>query len=118
VLVVGLAISIPLVLVGGNFVAQLMHRLPILVWFGGAILAYTAGELIADDVALKSIFERGNHTQVLFSLLVTVALLTAAYITKRRRARTTEASENNPWRSNQTLDSPIESATEDLRIPR
>jgi YjbE family integral membrane protein len=118
VLVVGLAISIPLVLAGGNFVAQLMHRLPILVWFGGAILAYTAGELIADDVALKSIFERGNHTQVLFSILVTVLLLSAAYLTKRRQTRAAEAGESNPWRANHTLDSTVESATEDLRIPR
>jgi YjbE family integral membrane protein len=118
VLIVGLAISIPLVLVGGNFVAKLMHRLPILVWIGGAILAYTAGELIADDVALESIFENGEYTHVLFSILCMVGLLAAALITQRRRSRAKAAVATNTWRSRHVLESPVESTTEDLRIPR
>jgi YjbE family integral membrane protein len=118
VLIVGLAISIPLVLVGGNFVAKLMHRLPILVWIGGAILAYTAGELIADDVALESIFEHGEYTRVIFSILCMVGLLAAALITQRRRSRAQVAAESNIWRSRHVLESSVETTTEDLRIPR
>jgi len=118
VLVVGLAISIPLVLIGGNFVAQLMGRMPTLVWIGGAILAYTAGELIADDVALKSIFEHGAHTRLIFSLALTVALLTAAYIKVRRRPAEEPAPNLVPFRSHHVLESPAESTPEDLRMPR
>jgi YjbE family integral membrane protein len=116
VLVVGLAISIPLVLVGGGIVARLMHRLPILVWIGGAILAYTAGELIADDVALKSIFERGDHTRVIFSLVFMVVLLAAAFLKVRHRSKAELVEPVATWRAHQI--SPAESAPEDLRMPR
>ncbi|MFL5759129.1 MAG: TerC family protein [Thermomicrobiales bacterium] len=118
VLVVGLAISIPLVLVGGNLVARLMQRLPILVWVGGAILVYTAGQLIADDVALKSIFNRGNYARVIFALLVMVVLLAAAFVTQRRRHHEEPVETVTPWRSRQVLESPTETAPEDVRIPR
>lgn len=48
-LLFGLAVSIPLVLLGAELVASLMNRLTWLVWLGAGTLAWTAGQMIAAD---------------------------------------------------------------------
>src|SRR5579871_4969961 len=49
----GLAISIPIVYGGSRIVLALIGRYPIIVWAGGALLGFVAGELLADDPALS-----------------------------------------------------------------
>jgi YjbE family integral membrane protein len=49
----GLAISIPIVYGGSAIVLALIRRYPIIVWAGGALLGFVAGELFADDLALS-----------------------------------------------------------------
>jgi YjbE family integral membrane protein len=85
VLAIGLAVSIPIVLVGGDLVARLMRRLPILSWVGGAILAYTAGELIAEDEALDRLFDAIPHLGTIFPFALTIILVGIAALTVRRR---------------------------------
>jgi len=51
-LVIGLAASIPLLVVGAALVAALLDRFPILVWAGAALLGWIAGETIVTDPAL------------------------------------------------------------------
>lgn len=46
---IGLAISIPIVVWGSQIIANLMDRLPILVTIGSAILAYTSATMILHD---------------------------------------------------------------------
>lgn len=52
-LAIGLAVSIPLVVVGAALFAALIERLPILVWAGAALLGWVAGETIVSDPALS-----------------------------------------------------------------
>ena len=56
-LVLGLAISIPLVIFGSQLMIKLMDRFPIIIWFGAGLIGWVAGETIVSDVALKSIVE-------------------------------------------------------------
>lgn len=86
VLVVGLAVSIPIVLAGGDVVARLMGRLPFLAWAGGAILAYTAGELIAEDEALDHLFAATAYLDRLFAVALTLALVGGAALRVHRRS--------------------------------
>lgn len=86
VLIVGLAISIPIVLAGGDIVARLMGRLPFLAWVGGAILAYTAGELIVEDEALVRVFDAAPHLDRLFPFVLAVLLVGIAAFNVRRRS--------------------------------
>jgi YjbE family integral membrane protein len=51
-LVIGLAISMPLVIFGSALILKLLNRLPILIWAGGALLGYIAGEVIVTDPAI------------------------------------------------------------------
>ena len=48
-LVLGLAISIPLIVAGAALIMALLSKLPILVWAGAALLGWIAGEVIATD---------------------------------------------------------------------
>jgi YjbE family integral membrane protein len=52
-LVLGLAISIPLVIFGSTLMIKLMDRFPIIITLGAALIGWVAGETIASDVALK-----------------------------------------------------------------
>ena len=51
-LILGLAISIPLIVAGAALIMALLTRLPILVWAGAALLGWIAGEVIATDPAI------------------------------------------------------------------
>ena len=52
-LVLGLAISIPLIVAGAALIVTLLDRFPILVWAGAALLGWIVGETVATDHALE-----------------------------------------------------------------
>ncbi len=51
-LIVGLAISIPLIVAGSSLVMSLLDRFPLLIWAGAALLGWVAGEMLVSDVAV------------------------------------------------------------------
>jgi predicted tellurium resistance membrane protein TerC len=51
-LVLGLAISVPLIVGGAALIMALLDRLPFLIWAGAALLGWIAGDVIATDPAL------------------------------------------------------------------
>jgi len=48
-LILGLAISIPLIIFGSTLILKLMQRFPIIITLGAALLGYIAGELLVTD---------------------------------------------------------------------
>jgi len=52
-LILGLAISIPLVIFGSTLMIKLMERYPIIVVLGAMLIGWVGGETIVSDVALK-----------------------------------------------------------------
>jgi YjbE family integral membrane protein len=50
----GLAISIPIVFAGSAIVLALIGRFPVIVWAGGAVLGWVAGELFVSDPVIES----------------------------------------------------------------
>ena len=54
-LVLGLAISIPLVIFGSTLMIKLMERFPIIVMLGAALIGWVGGETIASDVSLRGV---------------------------------------------------------------
>jgi predicted tellurium resistance membrane protein TerC len=51
-LVTGLAVSIPIIVVGAALFMALLNRFPILVWAGAALLGWVAGDIMATDPAV------------------------------------------------------------------
>jgi YjbE family integral membrane protein len=54
-LVLGLAISIPLVIFGSTLMIRLMERFPFIVTLGAGLIGWVGGETIVSDVALKGV---------------------------------------------------------------
>ncbi|HEY4986505.1 MAG TPA: YjbE family putative metal transport protein [Bradyrhizobium sp.] len=52
-LILGLAVSVPLIVAGAALIMALLTRLPILVWGGAALLGWIAGTVIATDPAVQ-----------------------------------------------------------------
>ena len=85
-LVLGLAISIPMVIFGSTMLMKVMERFPIIITAGGALLGFVAGEMAVTDPALRdwmaANFQTLDTKPVLagFRLEVIVGLVGAALV--------------------------------------
>src|SRR5438309_3775233 len=73
-ILLGLAISIPLIVAGAALIMALLERYPILVWAGAALLGWIVGEVIMTDPVIQGLLEpklgpEGFHYVVLFAAL-------------------------------------------------
>lgn len=57
-LILGLAMSIPLIIAGAALIMLVLDRFPVLVWLGAALLGWVAGEVIATDLAVEPLLHR------------------------------------------------------------
>lgn len=62
-LVLGLAISIPLIIFGSTLMLKLMERFPIIITLGAALLGYLAGEMLVSDPKMEEWFPALHHVQ-------------------------------------------------------
>jgi len=79
-ILIGLAISIPLIVAGAALIMALLERFPILVWAGAALLGWIVGEVIMTDPVIQGLLEpklgeEGFHYMVLFAALVGAILV-------------------------------------------
>jgi len=92
-LVIGLAISIPLIVAGAAVIMALLDRFPILVWAGAALLGWIVGEVIATDPVIERYLEprlgaEGFHYVVLFAALLGAILVLIVGALWRRSKQT------------------------------
>ena len=75
-LVLGLAISIPMIIAGAALIMMILDRFPVLVWLGAMLLGWIAGDVIASDPVDQTVFHRmlDGH----FSIEATSAILGAS----------------------------------------
>src|ERR1700759_1117065 len=74
-LVLGLAISIPMIIAGAALIMLVLDRFPILIWLGATLLGWIAGDVIATDPAVQPFVERVLHGQIVLSLDATSSIL-------------------------------------------
>ncbi len=60
-LILGLAISIPLIIFGSTLILRLMDRFPVIITIGGALLGYVAGEMAVGDSAISGWINDNAH---------------------------------------------------------
>ena len=60
-LVLGLAISIPLIIYGSTVILKLMNRFPIIITLGGAVLGWVAGEMMITDPVVSGWVDSQAH---------------------------------------------------------
>jgi YjbE family integral membrane protein len=74
-LIIGLAISIPLVIFGATLLLKLMERWPIIITIGAALLGFVAGEMAWEDHAIA-----GFTSQYPASVKYVIAIIGAAFV--------------------------------------
>jgi predicted tellurium resistance membrane protein TerC len=68
-LVVGLAMSIPLIIVGSTLLMKVMERYPVIITLGAALLGWIAGQMLATDPALIEWFaDNVAHAELIFGV--------------------------------------------------
>jgi YjbE family integral membrane protein len=55
-LVLGLAISIPMIIAGAALIMLVLDRFPVLIWLGAMLLGWIAGDVIASDPVDQTLF--------------------------------------------------------------
>jgi YjbE family integral membrane protein len=75
-ILIGLAVSIPLIIWGSQLLMTIMDKFPIIVTLGAAILGYTAGEMILTDKAVNHFFETLHSSiHTVFPLMLAVIVV-------------------------------------------
>lgn len=72
----GIALSLPLVVWGSGLLARLMSRWPAIIWLGGGVLGWVAGEMIVREVVQRWLGEANgwSHAAPAIPALIIAAL--------------------------------------------
>jgi YjbE family integral membrane protein len=115
-LILGLAVSIPMIIAGAALIMLVLDRFPILIWLGATLLGWIAGDVIATDPADHPVLQRildgqialnfdatssifnwsphirldGDVDEYLCSILGAVTVLMVGSIWRRRKLRAME----------------------------
>lgn len=73
--VIGLAISIPIIIWGSSLVIKLLEKFPIIIFAGTGILAYTAAKMITQDAYVAHFFQTESAVNKFQAILVLVVFL-------------------------------------------
>jgi YjbE family integral membrane protein len=95
----GLMISIPIVVFGSHLVLKLVARWPIIIPLGGAVLAFTAAQMVVNEALLKDFFDGTVwHEEVarwsVHILFMAVILGLSWFRNKRQHASTQEQAQD------------------------
>lgn len=82
-LIIGIAMSIPIILWGSSFIMRLIDRLPALVYVGGALLAFAAAEMALSDPGLRGLLPLPEQVKLAAPYGLAAALLAVALLRKR-----------------------------------
>jgi YjbE family integral membrane protein len=93
-LVIGLAISIPLIIFGSTLLLKVMERFPIIITLGAALLGFLAGEMLLTDPAVTQRFGEMSHTVINTAGALGAALVVVLGTWLQRRARAKKARES------------------------
>ncbi len=85
--VLGLAISIPIVVYGSTLILKCIERVPGLLYAGGAVLAWTAAQMITAEPFVRELLAgRAASVAAVYASLI-VGVLGLAWLRNRRPAR-------------------------------
>lgn len=90
-LILGLAISIPLIIFGSTLLLKVMERFPAITTLGAALLGFLAGEMMFTDPAVTARLGELSHDVVNAAGAVGAALVVSTGLWLQRRARAHDA---------------------------
>ena len=97
-LIIGLAISIPLIVAGAALIMSMLNHFPILVWAGAALLGWIAGDLVGNDPAVLRFLadrltpENLDRFSILTGILGIFIVVAVGWVLRRRHLARLERS--------------------------
>jgi len=82
--VLGLLISIPIVVWGSTLILHWLERFPALLYIGGAVLAWTAAKMIADEPLYQEWLQARPGVKSALFILTVGGVLGAAWLRNRK----------------------------------
>ena len=79
-LILGLAISIPMIIAGAALIMLVLDRFPVLVWLGAMLLGWIAGDVIASDPVDQTLLHEVLSGQMIFSIDATSAIFGVSHL--------------------------------------
>ena len=90
-LILGLALSIPVIICGSRILLFFMTKFPLIIYVGAGVLGWTAGEMIVTDASFASLFA-GETVEILDealpALLTAFVIISGALINRLQKKRT------------------------------
>jgi YjbE family integral membrane protein len=83
-LILGLAISIPLVIFGSKVMIRLMERFPVIIVLGAALVGWVGGESIVGDVAIQSFVQANAWLHYLIPALGAILVVGIGKLSLKR----------------------------------
>jgi len=89
--VIGLAISVPLVVWGSSLILRLIERFPVIIYIGAGAIAWTAARMIAHDLWLAPWFEAHGWAMYLLDAVLVIGVCFGGWLRQRHRLRAQES---------------------------
>ena len=88
-LIIGLALSIPLIIFGSSVLLKLMDRFPIIITLGAGLLGLLAGGMLVEDPAIKESMQAAfEDAHMIFEGIgVAIVILLGTYLKKKNASK-------------------------------
>ena len=85
--IIGLAISVPLVVWGSSLILRLIERFPVIVYIGAAAIAWTAARMMAHDHWVSPWFDAHDWARYVLDAVLVISVCLGGWWMQRRRLR-------------------------------
>jgi YjbE family integral membrane protein len=87
-IILGLSVSIPVVILGSQVIMKLIQRFPILIFAGGGLLGYIAGQMGEEDPALHPwLMSNVPDVTIYIPIMAAVAVVSTGLLLMRKQKR-------------------------------
>lgn len=87
-IVIGLGISVPLIIWGSSLISLLMHKWPIIITLGAALLGWTAGDMILADKEVSALALNLSLLSLIFpGVCALVVVIIGNFISRKEKRR-------------------------------
>lgn len=84
--ILGLAISIPIMIWGSTIILKWVERFPVIIYLGAGVLAWTAASMICHEPSVDGFLQGVPGLRQAIHALILIAIVGGGYWNKRRRA--------------------------------
>ena len=95
-LLIGLAISVPIVVFGSTLILKIMDRFPVIIYIGAGILGYVAGEMLVGDKAVAEFMHQYGFLHKALPVGLAVLVVAFGYYMKKRGQKKEDAEQGHP----------------------